>query len=109
MRLVTVLQSLPHVQVIVSDDVKTICSVRVAVVRNEKIESGTMMFHHPRYLVFGQTVVFSAQEINNDQAGALFFKVASDEEALSIIENIHQHIPHEKDKPEDSIIIEEPV
>ena len=107
MSIVTALQDLPNVRVILSDNSKTICSVRITVARTEKVESGSMMFHHPRYITFGQTVVFSAQEVDKDQGGALFFNPASDEEALSIIQNINEYIPHGKDKPVDSEIIEE--
>ncbi len=109
MSIITALQTIPNVRVILSDDAKTICSVRITVVRTEKVDSGTMQFHHPRYLTFGQMVVFSNQDVDSEQAGALFFKVDSGEMAVNIINNIHLYIPHDKDKPEDSFIIEETV
>ncbi len=102
-----ILQALPCVQVIVSDDEKTICSVRVSVARTERVDSGSMTFHHPRYITFGQTVVFTKNEVDADQAGALVFRATTGEEAAAFIRNIHEYIPHGKDKPEDSEIIEE--
>ncbi len=99
------LQSLPEVRVIVDDEQKTVCSVKVTVVRNEQVNSGSMMFHHPRYITLGQTVVFSDTEAA-EICGALFFK-ASPDEAVEIIKNLQDHIPHEKEEPEHSIIIKE--
>ncbi len=101
------LQNLPHVQVILSDEEKTICSVKITVARTERIDSGSMMFHHPRYITFGQTVVFTDKDVAEDQSGALFFKVSSELEALDIIDNIGNYVEHSKDKPNDSAIIEE--
>lgn len=102
-----ILQSLPNVQVILEDGDKAICSVKVAVERVERIDSGSMLFHHPRYIVLGQLVVFSKNEISGDQAGALFFRVTNDEEIMDIINNINDFIPNEKDKPDDCLIIEQ--
>lgn len=101
------LLKLPHVQVILSDDEKTICSVKLAIERTERVDSGSMMFHMPRYIMAGQTVVFTKKEIIGDQSGALFFNVASAEEAVAIIENIKTYIYSDKDLPEDSILIEQ--
>lgn len=103
------LHKFPHVKIILSDADKTICSVRIAVERTEKIDSGSMMFHHPRYITFGQTVVFCNTEVIGDQCGALIFQVSGGEEAAQIIENIQEYIPFGKETPEESIIIEQKI
>ncbi len=93
-----------HVQEILSDDEKSIYSVRVTVARSERIDSGSMMFNHPRYITFGQMVVFTDKEVPDDQCGALFFKRSEEDEVLK---NIHGYIVSAKDRPVDSVIIEE--
>jgi len=107
MTILETLQSIPNVRVIYDDGEKIFCSVRITVVRNEQINSGSMMFTHPRYITFGQMVVFCNSEVEQDQGGALFFKAETAEEAKSIIENIIDYIPHEKEQPDDSAIIGE--
>ncbi len=64
------------------------------------------MFDHARYYTFGQMLVFTQKEVEQDQGGALFFKVESGEEAKNIIENITYYIQPEKEAPDDSTIIE---
>lgn len=103
------LQTIPHVKVIVSDEHKTICSVQICVERMERIDSGSMQFHLPRYITFGQTVVFTDIAISDDQSGALFFKVDSDEEAASIIDNIVDYLPCTKSKTDHSIVMEQKI
>ncbi len=107
MTILETLQTIPNVQVIYADEEKIFCSVRITVVRNEQINSGSMMFNHPRYITFGQLVVFSDKEVENDQGGALFFKMTTPEEVKDIIENITDYIPHEKEQPNDAAIIGE--
>lgn len=102
MTLLEELQAIPHVRVIYEDDDKIFCSVRVTVMRMEKINSGSMMFDHARYLTFGQLVVFSDKEVERDQCGALFFKK---EDALDVVNNIADYIPREKEAPEDCALI----
>ena len=105
MTILETLQSLPHVKVIVSDEHKTICSVKITVERNEQVDSGAMRFSHPRYLTFGQTVVFCDSDITGDQSGALFFKTSDGSEAVAIVDGILDHIHHEKDAPSNSFVI----
>lgn len=93
-----------NIKKILSDQEKTIYSARVTVARTEKVDSGSMMFHHPRYITFGQMVVFTDSPVEEDQGGALFFKKSEEEEVLK---NIGQYIQHGKEKPENSEIIEE--
>ena len=89
---------------ILSDAEKDIYSVRVTIVRHEQVDSGSMRFHHPRYITLGQTVIFTDKPIEGDQGGALVFpRVNADE----VLKNLHEHIVSEKEKPYDSIIIEE--
>ncbi len=107
MNIAELLQSIPYVKVILSDEQKTICSVSITIERMETINSGSMVFSHARYLTFGQLVVFSGKDVTDDQAGALFFNVTTPEEVMDVIENIETFIPHEKTAPEDSIIIKE--
>ena len=52
-------------------------------------------------------VVFSQENVADDQAGALFFKVDNGEMAKTIIENLHEYIPHDKDEPNDCILIKQ--
>lgn len=98
------LQSIPHVRVIYEDGEKIFCSVRVTIRRMEKINSGSMMFEHPRYLTCGQLVVFTDKEVERNQCGALFFRK---EDALDVINNITDYIPHEKEAPDDCALIGE--
>lgn len=81
--------------------------MRVTVKRIEKIESGSMVFDHARYLTFGQLVVFTETEVAQDQGGALFFKAETGDEAKSIIENLADYIQREKEAPEDCLLIGE--
>lgn len=90
--------------VIIQDDEKTIYCVPITVARLERVDSGSMMFNHLRYLTFGQMVVFTDKEVPHDQGGALVFKRGDEEKILKEIAN---HIPHEKEKPENSILIEQ--
>ncbi len=96
------LQTLPHVQVIYADEEKIFCSVRVTVKRDEQINSGSMMFTHPRYITFGQLVVISDKDVGQDQAGALFLKT---EDALEALNNIADYVPREKEEPDNCIVI----
>jgi hypothetical protein len=105
MNILEALQSFPYVKVILHDSWKTICSVRVTVERTEKIDSGSMMFHHPRYITFGQMIVFTKEPHEIDQGGALFFSVSNGEEAVEIINNIIDSFEHEKEQPDHSILI----
>lgn len=105
MNILEAIQHLPHVQIILSDNQKTICSVKIVIERQERIDSGSMMFHHMRYITMGQTVVFCNEEIPGDQSGALFFRVDSGENAAEIIHNILEYIPHEKEEPDNSIVM----
>ena len=102
MTILETLQTLPHVRVIYEDGEKIFCSVRVTVSRMEKINSGSMQFDHARYLTFGQLIVFTDKQVEHDQGGALFFKI---DEALDVVNNIADYIPHEKDPPDDCILI----
>ena len=88
---------------IYSDDTKDIYSVSVTVKRMETIQSGSMQFEHPRYLTFGQIVIFSDSEPTGEKSGAIFFKRGSESE----LERIEDYIPYEKIMPKDSIIIED--
>lgn len=107
MTVLETLQAIPCVQVIYSDAEKVFCSVRMTIKRDEQINSGSMQFTHPRYYTFGQLVVFTDQEINQDQAGALFFKAETGEEAAEIIGRITNYIMPEKAVPDDSVPIGE--
>lgn len=103
MTLLEELQSIPHVRVIYDDGEKIFCSIRITVMRMEKVNSGSMIFDHPRYLTFGQLIVFTDQEVECNQCGALFFKK---EDALDVINNIADYIPREKEAPENSVLME---
>ena len=107
MSLLTELQQLPYVKVILSDEKKIICSVRISIERLEQITSGSMLFHHPRYLEIGQLVIFTKEDINKNQGGALCFDPSDENAALEFIRNIGEYIPHGKEPLEDSIIIEQ--
>ncbi len=107
MTILEMLQTIPNVQVIYADETKIFCSVRVTISRLENIRSGSMQFDHPRYYTFGQMVVFSNQEVAEDQCGALFFHTETPEEAKEIIENIGDYIQTEKEAPDNSILIKE--
>ena len=104
MTLLEELQAIPHVRVIYDDGEKIFCSVRVTVMRIEKVNSGSMMFDHARYLTFGQLVVFTDKEVETNQCGALFFKK---EDALDVINNITDYISREKEPPDDCVLIGE--
>lgn len=107
MTVIETLQTIPNVRVIYADQEKTFCSVKITVKRMELIDSGSMQFTHPRYITFGQLVIFTNVALDPDQSGALFFKVNNGEEAKDIIENIADYIPREKDEPDDCVLIGE--
>ena len=88
---------------IYSDDTKDIYSVSVTVRRMETIQSGSMQFEHPRYLTFGQIVIFSDSEPTGEKSGALFFE-RGEEDVLSRIDD---YVPYEKIEPSDSLVIGE--
>lgn len=89
--------------IIIQDDEKTIYSVPITVARLERVDSGSMTFQHLRYLTFGQMVVFTDKDVPQDQGGALFFKKGTEKE---IFANLIEHIPHEKESPDGTILIE---
>lgn len=99
------LQTIPNLQIILADEGKIICSVKISVKRMEDIVSGSMMFSHARYITFGQTVVFTDKTITDDQSGALFFNPKDEEEAIAIISSIADRIPHEKEQPKNCEIL----
>lgn len=107
MSIMEALQAIPSLRVIYSDGEKIFCSVRVTVMRIEKITSGSMMFDHARYYTFGQMVVFSDKDVDQDQGGALFFKAETAEEARDIVENITDYIAPEKEVPDNCSLIGE--
>lgn len=90
--------------IIFQDEHQTIHSVPVTVARTEKVNSGSMLFHHPRYLTFGQTVVFTDEAFPANLGAALYFPKGNEE---AILESIANHIEHEVQWPDGTILIEE--
>lgn len=86
-----------------SDAEKDIYCVQVTVVRNEKVNSGSMQFTHPRYITFGQLVMFTDAPVECLD-GMLVFKRGQDAE----LERIIDHLPYGKEHPEETILFEEP-
>lgn len=85
-----------------SDEQKDIYSVQVTVERMETVQSGSMQFSHPRYITFGQIVIFTDLPIE-ESSGMLIFKRGQEPE----LEQLISHISHEKERPSDGLFFDD--
>ena len=86
---------------IYSDAQKDIYSVQVTVERNEKIQSGSMQFVHPRYITFGQVVIFTDVPIECSSEILVFSRGQEIE-----LERLFDHIKSEKMCPKNTTLFE---
>ena len=82
-----------------SDDQKDIYCVQVTVERKETVQSGSMQFTHPRYITFGQVVIFTEHPIECSSE-ILTFRRGQESE----LERLFDHIKSEKECPQNTTL-----